>query len=77
MSTSSSEKIAQCKTFKFNSECATTKNKRCERNKFATEHQIGTRGVPQVRVSIIGHAMQLRNRQSHTFLCNLRIILHV
>ena len=62
MSTPSSEKIAQCKRFKFNSECATTKNKRCERNKFATKHQIGKRDVPQVRVSIVGHAMQLRSR---------------
>ena len=37
--------------------------------------QIGMISMPQVRVGVVGHAMQLVGNRA--FLCNLIIILHV
>ena len=42
--------------------------------RFATVPQIGLIGVPQVRVGIVDRVI---SRQSHAFLCNSRIIVHV
>ena len=40
-----------------------------------TVPQIGMSGVPQVRVGVVGHAMQLIG--NHTFSCNSRIIVYI
>ena len=37
----------------------------CGRNKFVTVPQIGTSGVPQVRVGVVGHAIQLVGNHMH------------
>ena len=57
-------------------ECGTTKISNVEGAIFATVPQIGMIGMPQVRVDVVGRAMQLVDNHTH-FSCNSGIIVHV
>ena len=60
----------------MNSERRTAKTSDAERTRFATVPQIGMRGTAQVRVGIVGRAMQLVGNHTH-FRAISRIIVHV
>ena len=51
--------------FKVNSERRTAKTSDAERTRFATVPQIGMRGAPQVRVGVVGRAIQLVGNHTH------------
>ena len=53
----------QCKIQYFESETAKTSD--AEGTRFATVPQIGISGMPQVRVGVVGHAMQLVGNYTH------------
>ena len=64
-------------TFRMDStECGTTKISNTEGAIFVTVPQIGMIGVLQVRVDVVGRAMQLVDNHMH-FSCNSRIIVYV
>ena len=51
--------------FKVNSERGTAETSNAEGTRFATVPQIGMSGVPQVRVGVVGRAMQLVGNHTH------------
>ena len=48
-----------------------------EGTRFATVPQIGMIGIPQVRVGILCRLCYAISRESHAFLCNSILIVHV
>ena len=59
------EEFLDVNVLEVNSERGTAKTRNAERTRFATVPQIGMRSVPQVRVGIVGHAMQLVGNHTH------------
>ena len=51
--------------FKVNSERGTAKTSDAEGTRFTTVPQIGIHGVAQIRVGVVGHAMQLVGNHMH------------
>ena len=49
----------------MDSECGTAKTSDAEGTRFATVPQIGMSGVAQVRVGVVGHAIQLIGNHTH------------
>ena len=49
----------------MDSECEPVKTSDAEGTKFATVPQTGISGVPQVRVGVVGRAMQLVGNHTH------------
>ena len=60
--------------FQVNSEHGTAKTNDAEGTRFATE--IGMISMPPIRV-VVRRSCYAISRQSHAFLCNSRIIVHV
>ena len=61
----------------FGSERGTAKTSDAEGTRFAIVPQIGMISMPQVRVGIVRSSCYAISRQSHAFLCNSRILVHI